>query len=381
MRTCFAIMPFAESFGDIGRIIRDAAQECGLSYVRSDATPRPGIILSQIIEEIHRADVIVADITGHNPNVFYELGIAHQLKGPDRVVIITQQLTEQRAFDVHQFRQLLYVHDRAGRRKLRQELPARLREALSSDAHQEYWSVVRGCLPRTRMIVRDLEILTGHAAASSAKLKGVTIRVIAGMSSLAISDQEADVAGADAEYVEALLSERDALRRALLRGARLKAVINPVRRFSRRMLPQRLKVRYDRLIGLLQGRSDITGNAAAARQDVAAMKQCEFALSPILMPNVFIIGESVAYEGMKRAGTGGFEMTHCETKPERLREMIEQFDAFFAESRSEMIEAFPPDGQLVEQLQQFRDEALAIEARKSRGNLPDLRAKSQSSPL
>ena len=54
------------------------------------------------------------------------------------------------------------------------------------------------------------------------------------------------------------------------------------------------------------------------------------------MPNVFIIGNEVAYEGMKRGSTGGFEMTHCETNADGLNDLIVQYDRFFEESRLEM---------------------------------------------
>ena len=81
-----------------------------------------------------------------------------------------------------------------------------------------------------------------------------------------------------------------------MKGARLKAVLNPPRRFLQAMLPERLRVRFARLIGLFEGRSDIRGKLKAAAEDVKATKQCEFALSPVPMPNVFIIGDQVAYE-------------------------------------------------------------------------------------
>src|SRR5262249_48471268 len=114
--------------------------------------------------------------------------------------------------------------------------------------------------------------------------------------------------------------------------------------------------RYRRLIGLLEGKSDIRNRNAAA-QDLKAIKRCEITLSPVPMPNVFILGETVAYEGMKRGGAGGFEMTHCETRKAELAILIQQFDDFFSESRKEMIRTHPPDGRVLEQLRQFFKEA------------------------
>jgi hypothetical protein len=75
------------------------------------------------------------------------------------------------------------------------------------------------------------------------------------------------------------------------------------------------------------------------------------------MPNLMIIGDEVAYEGMKRSNAGGFEMTHCETDPHELRELAKQFDKFFSESKIEMARSHPPNGGLLEQLRAFHREA------------------------
>lgn len=351
-------MPFGREFDDINEIVSRAAKKCGLEYIRGDLCDRPGNILPQIVHEIRRSAVVVADISKHNPNVFYELGIAHQLVGVDRVVIITQEVDGKTAYDVHQFRQLVYTHSKQGRNNLLEELPTRLRKAMEARTDQEFWNVIRGRLPRTRMIVRDLQRLLESAGPK--KLKEVTIRVVAGLSSVAISDREPRDNRLGAEYHKALLTERDVLRKVLLRGARLKAILNPPRRFSQSMLPERLRVRFQRLIGLLEGRSDIRRNPKAAAEDVRAVRRCQFVLSPVPMPNVFIIGQEVAYEGMKRGGSGGFEMTHCETNTEGLRELIHEFEQFFEDSRRDMIRTHPPDGRLIEQLKRFYQEATIL---------------------
>jgi hypothetical protein len=136
-------------------------------------------------------------------------------------------------------------------------------------------------------------------------------------------------------------------------------VLNPPHRFAKSMVPERLSLRYQRLIGLLEGKSDIENDPLRAMNDLIAIKQCKIALSPVAMPNLFIIGNEVAYEGMKRTGSGGFDMTHCETSPEELNDIIKKFDKFFKESHDEMISTHPPDGCLLEQLKKFYNEAMA----------------------
>ncbi|EKD33627.1 MAG: hypothetical protein ACD_75C02639G0003 [uncultured bacterium] len=357
-KTCFSIMPFEERFEDIDQIIAESSQECGFEYIRGDRRLQPGSILPQIMHDIRQASVVVADITAHNPNVFYELGIAHQIKGPERVVILTQS-AEDSPYDVHEFRQLCYQHNKAGRAALRKMLPNFLKAAAKTRADQEMWSVVRGRLPRTRLLVRDLQRLVDSAGPNG--LKGVTIRIVAGLGSLAISNNEPSDLTFEADYYESLIAERNMLRKALLQGACMRAVINPPRRFAQAMLPERLRVRFERLIGLLEGRSDIADDPQAVGEDLAAIKQCEFVLSPVPMPNLFIIGEMVAYEGMKRGGSGGFDMTHCETSADGLRDLIQQFDRLFDDSRRDMVRTHPPDGRLVEQLKIFYSEATGLE--------------------
>jgi len=355
MKTCFSIMPFSDGFRDIDRIIREAANSAGLKYVRGDLSKRPGSILTQIIKEIKHAAVVVADISGHNPNVFYELGIAHQILGPERVVLITQSVNEKQPYDVHQFRQLVYSHNEEGRTKLRDELPGRLLEAANTSDDHENWQVIRGRLVRTKMIVKDLKKLTKQA--DRKRCNGVVIRIVASLGSLAITDNEPLDAKGGSEYLHCLIEERDALRSALLRGALLKAVINPPRRFAQSSIPERVIMRYQRMIELLEGCRNMTGN----EEDREVMKQCEFTLSPVPMPNLFIIDDTIAYEGMKRCGEGGFEMTHWETDKDELRQLIEGFDRFFEDSKRDMMHTHHPDGQIATQLRAFFEEARAME--------------------
>lgn len=353
-QTCFAIMPF-EGFDDVNRILSDVAQECGLDYVRSDHRFEPGNVMQQVVRDIRAAGVVVADISGHNPNVFYELGVAHQIKGSERVVIIGQPQPAGRApYDVVEYRHLAYTQSEAGREALRRDLPHYVRAAASS-ADGEVWSIIRGRVARTKFVERDLR----HAVELPewTPPEGLTIRVTASLTSMAISDREPLDGALSREYVDLLFAERDALRAALLNGATLHAVLNPPRRFAQEMQPARLRARYERLIGLLEGRSDLlSGNADA---DVAAMARCRFALSPVPMPNLLIIGDRVAYEGIKRGGAGGFDLTHCETDPTALAKMTQQFDAFFNGSHRDMVRSHPPDGQVVGQLKAYLQEALS----------------------
>ena len=77
----------------------------------------------------------------------------------------------------------------------------------------------------------------------------------------------------------------------------MKAVLNPPRRFVKSRLPNRLRVRYKRLIGLLEGESDIKNDQFGALEDLQAIQQCQFVFTPVPMPNLIILGETVPTKG------------------------------------------------------------------------------------
>jgi len=70
-------------------VIAPAVRSSGLDVRRADLSPRPGPILDRIVTDLVGAKVIVADLTGANPNVYYEVGVAHALQ--KRVVLLIDQ--------------------------------------------------------------------------------------------------------------------------------------------------------------------------------------------------------------------------------------------------------------------------------------------------
>lgn len=68
----------------------------------------PGLITDQLIISIKEADLIIADLTGQNPNVFYELGIAHSLKKPIIHLITDGEILP---FDIRDYRGVFYNRD------------------------------------------------------------------------------------------------------------------------------------------------------------------------------------------------------------------------------------------------------------------------------
>lgn len=90
---CIFLMPFHESFDFIYGTVKDMLMESGYVCNRVDEITDSKPIISKIIIEILRAQYIIVDLTGCNPNVFYELGIAHTFKDSQNVLLIKQKDT------------------------------------------------------------------------------------------------------------------------------------------------------------------------------------------------------------------------------------------------------------------------------------------------
>lgn len=112
-KSVFVLMPYSSEFDDVYMVIRDACADPTLRLeiecMRADEIEKPGTITDQIIASIRGADGIVADLTGSNPNVMYELGYAHALA--KRTLIINQSVNAS-PFDVAGLRQIVYDRDR-----------------------------------------------------------------------------------------------------------------------------------------------------------------------------------------------------------------------------------------------------------------------------
>ncbi len=89
-KICFVICPIGEEESDIRKrsnqilkhVIEPPVSDCGYKAVRADKIDKPGMITSQVIQHIVDDPLVIADLTGNNPNVFYELAIRHVIRKP-----------------------------------------------------------------------------------------------------------------------------------------------------------------------------------------------------------------------------------------------------------------------------------------------------------
>ena len=108
-KVCFYITPIGDEDSDIRKhsdlmlenIVAPALEEFGLTVVRADKISKPGMITKQILKYITNSKLVIADLSFHNPNVFYELAIRH-MKGLPTVHLI--RAADSVPFDISGFR-------------------------------------------------------------------------------------------------------------------------------------------------------------------------------------------------------------------------------------------------------------------------------------
>ncbi len=127
----FVAMPLSNRLEHIySKVVKPVLETKDLICLRGDEVKKPGIVVEQIIDLIRRSDIIICDLTGNNPNVYYELGIAHILEKP---VIMLSQDAADIPFDTRQWRVIPYADTNTGLLDLRDDLERFLEELFTFD--------------------------------------------------------------------------------------------------------------------------------------------------------------------------------------------------------------------------------------------------------
>lgn len=101
----FVLTPFSGQFQQEFEAIRSVCSELGLRAMRGDEEDHPGEIFPHILRLISRSRIVIANLSGRNPNVLYELGISHALA---KTVIMVTSEVEDVPFDIQSKRLVLY---------------------------------------------------------------------------------------------------------------------------------------------------------------------------------------------------------------------------------------------------------------------------------
>lgn len=120
----FIVMQFSQPYDQVySEVIKNACAEYGLEPIRGDEIYEPGIIVQDVIREIVGAQLIIADITPENANVYFEVGYALALNKP--IILLARKGTPL-PFDVSAFRVLFYEDSIGGKAKVEQGLRSHL---------------------------------------------------------------------------------------------------------------------------------------------------------------------------------------------------------------------------------------------------------------
>ena len=115
-KTCFFIAPIGDRETPVRKrsdqvlkhLVRFVAEPLGYSVERADELSDEGLITNHIIDRLVESQLVVADLTGRNPNVFYELAVRHAAHRP---VVHLIQFGDDIPFDVANMRAVHYSLD------------------------------------------------------------------------------------------------------------------------------------------------------------------------------------------------------------------------------------------------------------------------------
>jgi tetratricopeptide (TPR) repeat protein len=132
-KVCFVIMPIRhegttdyDHFRALYNELSPPIANRGYRVVRADDIQRGGAITKDILLALAQADLVVADLTDLNPNVFYELGVRHSLRGKGTVLIVDEVRTPDVPFDLGAYRVIKFRAELTGLAKLRAALDSYL---------------------------------------------------------------------------------------------------------------------------------------------------------------------------------------------------------------------------------------------------------------
>ena len=127
----FVVMQFSVPYNDVySEVIKNVCDVLDVDAVRGDEIYGPGIIIKDVIDRISRSQVVIADVSPSNPNVYFEVGYALALGKP--IILLAQRRGSDSPlpFDISSFRVLFYDDSIGGKVRLESGLRNHLREIL-----------------------------------------------------------------------------------------------------------------------------------------------------------------------------------------------------------------------------------------------------------
>ena len=118
--SAFVVMQFGSPYDQLyNDVIKQVCSEFTLNVIRADDIYRPGVIFQDILQGLDESNVVIADVTPPNPNVFFELGYSHALRKP--VILLAERGTDL-PFDVSGYRVIFYDNTIGGKGAVEEDL-------------------------------------------------------------------------------------------------------------------------------------------------------------------------------------------------------------------------------------------------------------------
>lgn len=308
----FVAMPFDDPRSEeLWETVDFVCRHVGLRAVRADRFRRTGSIMRDVREGIHRAGIVVADLTGLNANVLYEVGLAHAES--ENVVLLCER-PPALPFNFADQRTVFYSWKTADDRK---RLTDDLWDLLQRLRPPIVPSVIEGKVPRSQSTIRDLRALLDL---SPKRLAGECVWFSGFLSTLAIDESETFAPEED-EYREALLEDKRLLIELARKGCPVRLIISPPH-------PGRVddiwaEGRETTILRLMTLRAFLTN------ENEPALERMEFVVSPFRQKHLYIIGQISVSEGFKIKLERGYQLTLRQDNPDAVSVSIAAQEILF----------------------------------------------------
>jgi hypothetical protein len=123
----FVVIPFAVEMEPVFARIQAVGESLSLKVARGDHLFTANAVMEDVWSALYFARLVVADCTGQNPNVFYEIGLAHAI---GKKTILISQAMDGIPFNVNYLRVIAYAATEEGVEELRVKLERTMRELL-----------------------------------------------------------------------------------------------------------------------------------------------------------------------------------------------------------------------------------------------------------
>ena len=137
-KVCFVITPIGDdntpirkkTYGLLNNVIKPICRELNFDICVAHEIDNTGSITNQVIQKILDSDMVIANLTGLNANVMYELAIRHAVRKP---VVCLAEIGTKLPFDINTERTIFYSDDMYGAEILKQDLKRKFQVAISED--------------------------------------------------------------------------------------------------------------------------------------------------------------------------------------------------------------------------------------------------------